>query len=125
MGHRRLPRGSDDAPDEEKAAFQACIDARRPFRNFCCGFLDEDGHPHFLRISGEPILDAEGCFAGYRGVGSDVTATMLSSRQAERLSRYDSLTGLPNRKMFRDELDRALGRAAQQGQRVALCFIDL
>ncbi len=125
IGHCRLPLGSVDAPDEEKAAFQACIDARRPFRNFCYGFLDEDGQPHFLRISGEPILDAEGCFAGYRGVGSDVTATMLSSRQAERLSRYDSLTGLPNRKMFRDELDRALGRAAQQGQRVALCFIDL
>ena len=125
IGHRRLPLGSVDAPEAEKAAFQACIDARRSFRNFSYGFLDEDGQPRFLRISGEPIIDGERRFVGYRGVGSDVTATMLSSRQAERLSRYDSLTGLPNRKMFRDELDRALGRAAQRGQRLALCFIDL
>ena len=125
LGRQRASLSSFDAPESEKRKFQACIDARRAFRNFGYGFLDEDGLPRYLRISGEPILDAQGRFAGYRGVGSNVTETMLSSRQAERLSRYDSLTALPNRKMFRDELDRALARARQQGQRLALCFIDL
>ncbi len=42
-----------------------------------------------------------------------------------QLANYDSLTGLPNRNLFKDRLQRALARARQDGTGVALCFIDL
>lgn len=41
------------------------------------------------------------------------------------LALHDALTGLPNRELFYDRLDRALMRARRQGTRVGLLYIDL
>lgn len=38
---------------------------------------------------------------------------------------HDALTGLPNRALFLDRLDRALGRAAPRSTRVGVVFVDL
>jgi diguanylate cyclase (GGDEF)-like protein len=38
---------------------------------------------------------------------------------------YDSLTGLPNRALFLDRLDRALARAARSSHQLAVLFIDV
>jgi diguanylate cyclase (GGDEF)-like protein len=41
------------------------------------------------------------------------------------LAFYDSLTGLPNRRMYRDRLNRALGHARRRRQILATCYVDL
>jgi diguanylate cyclase (GGDEF)-like protein len=41
------------------------------------------------------------------------------------LAYYDVLTGLPNRRMFKDRLEQALLHASRQGSSVAVCFLDL
>jgi diguanylate cyclase (GGDEF)-like protein len=38
---------------------------------------------------------------------------------------YDSLTGLPNRALFRDRLGQAMARARRSGTPMALMFLDL
>jgi diguanylate cyclase (GGDEF)-like protein/PAS domain S-box-containing protein len=43
----------------------------------------------------------------------------------QRLARYDSLTGLPNRSFFLDTLQRTLSRAAHRKSLAALVFLDL
>lgn len=43
----------------------------------------------------------------------------------QRLARYDSLTGLPNRTFFLDTLERTLSRAAHRRTLAALVFLDL
>lgn len=45
--------------------------------------------------------------------------------QVHTLAYYDQVTGLPNRRLMRDRLDRALRTAAQHGRRVAVLFLDL
>jgi diguanylate cyclase (GGDEF)-like protein len=62
---------------------------------------------------------------GYRGVGTDVTAATLASRQLTLMARFDLLTGLPNRAQFIEELDRAVARARRAEGQFGLCFIDL
>lgn len=53
----------------------------------------------------------------------------LERKQAEEhlhhLAHHDSLTGLPNRKYFYDQLRHALGLARRQGHLLALMFLDL
>jgi diguanylate cyclase (GGDEF)-like protein len=41
------------------------------------------------------------------------------------LAYYDSLTGLPNRRMYEDRLEQVLLQARRHGRLVATCFLDL
>ncbi|HEY0845680.1 MAG TPA: diguanylate cyclase [Noviherbaspirillum sp.] len=56
-------------------------------------------------------------------------ATAVERRQlaAEllRAARYDELTGLPNRRLFRDRMQSALARCHRQRGQVALLYIDI
>ena len=47
------------------------------------------------------------------------------SLEKEHQSRHDSLTGLPNRLLFRERTDEAIGAAARQGTSAAVMLIDL
>jgi PAS domain S-box-containing protein len=50
------------------------LEANKPFRDFTYTYLRPDGELRVLRTSGRPIFDRRHRFAGYRGVGRDVTA---------------------------------------------------
>ena len=76
-------------------------------------------------LSGTPMLDENGRFTGFRGVGSDVTEQRESSEKIAWLARYDTLTGLPNRLMLTEGLGEALRYAAQWKTRCAFLMIDL
>ena len=125
IGRRRLDSRAFDAPAEAVHLHLAQIENREPFRDFSYGYLRPDGEKCYIRISGEPIFDADGVFQGYRGVGTDETRVTLAAQRVQQLACYDSLTGLPNRNMFIAELERALARARRGGGAFGLCFIDL
>ena len=48
-----------------------------------------------------------------------------SSRHGLRLTRYDTLTGLPNRTLFHESLNRTLQQAEKHQLEIAVLFIDL
>jgi diguanylate cyclase (GGDEF)-like protein/PAS domain S-box-containing protein len=125
LGRQRLLDGMAGVPADVAADYERRLAARLPFRDlvYCLGAPGSRGV--YISVSGEPIFDAAGAFKGYRGVGRDVTHQRLAEQQVLRLARYDGLTGLPNRNMFVDELERTLARAHRHGERFALFFIDL
>jgi diguanylate cyclase (GGDEF)-like protein len=47
------------------------------------------------------------------------------SHEREQLATHDTLTGLPNRLLFKDRLEQALMRAQRRGTLVGVMFIDL
>ncbi len=55
----------------------------------------------------------------------DLTEARKTQQTLEYLANYDSLTGLPNRALFRDRLARAMERASRGGRPMALFFLDL
>jgi len=63
-----------------------------------------------------------------RGI-ANILAAALERRDAQKrltyLAQYDALTNLPNRRHLSVGLEQALLRAAAQGQRAAVMFIDL
>jgi PAS domain-containing protein len=62
---------------------------------------------------------------GIVAVRRDITERKLVEQAVEHLAMHDTLTGLPNRRMFRRELDRARARAARSGGRLVVALIDL
>jgi diguanylate cyclase (GGDEF)-like protein/PAS domain S-box-containing protein len=125
LGKRRLLDSMVDVPPDVAADYERRLAARLPFRDlvYCLGA--GSGRGVYISVSGEPIFAADGSFKGYRGVGRDITHQRLAEQQVLKLARYDGLTGLPNRSMFMDELERALARARRHGSAFALFFIDL
>ena len=55
----------------------------------------------------------------------DVTERIKLEEQLTHQAFHDSLTGLPNRSLFRDRLDQALARAKRSGEFIAVLLIDL
>ena len=80
-GKRRWDLPSIEPDEAGWAAHRADLDARRPFHDFVLGRVDPKGARRYLALSGEPVFGAEGEFAGYRGVGRDIT----ERRREERL----------------------------------------
>ena len=59
------------------------------------------------------------------GVICDITARKAAEERLAFLAYHDSLTGLPNRMLFREHLEVALRRADRADAGVAVCFVDL
>jgi len=55
----------------------------------------------------------------------DITERKRAERQIHFLAHHDSLTGLPNRRMFNERLERAIAEAKANGHCVAVMMIDL
>ena len=59
------------------------------------------------------------------GTVTDISAKKESDERIWRHANFDALTGLPNRRLFRDRLDQELRKAHRTGVQAALLFIDL
>ena len=80
----------EEEPEKWREHF-AILEAHKPFRDFRYRSKRGDGSPAWFTTSGKPIFDQAGKFLGYRGVSSDITATVraeaeLTRAQAEQLS---------------------------------------
>jgi diguanylate cyclase (GGDEF)-like protein/PAS domain S-box-containing protein len=55
----------------------------------------------------------------------DMTERRMLEEQLEHRAFFDSLTGLPNRAVFRDRLEHAIARSARDGDVLAVLLLDL
>ena len=55
----------------------------------------------------------------------DITERKRAEEESARLAFYDALTGLPNRRLFVDRLDRAVAHLCRSHETLALLFIDI
>lgn len=112
-------RGESDevvfAQDEHWRACQADIVARRSFYDMQFSMLRPDGTKRYGSISGEPILDAEGQFRGYRGIGKDTTAAKLAEAAQQNAARLRQLVEhLPVGAIYIEAGATLLNHAAEQ-----------
>lgn len=71
---------------ESWQAFFGELAAHRPFRDFRPPGRRDGGFANYIAVSGKPVFDEEGRFAGYRGTGTNISAqirTEQSLRQRE------------------------------------------
>jgi PAS domain S-box-containing protein len=60
------------------------LEARKPFRDFVYCTRGGNGSPMYVKAAGKPVFYANGEFRGYRGTGTDVTATMRAQEELQR-----------------------------------------
>jgi PAS domain S-box-containing protein len=75
--------GVADEP-EKWAQHQDLQDRHLPFRDFVYRTQLGDGRVIHVSVSGKPMFDESGRFAGYRGSARDVTAAVLSEQRLRR-----------------------------------------
>lgn len=76
-------------------------------------------------VSAITVLDREGEVAVVEGSMIDVSERRKAQDELTYLAKFDRLTGLANRYLFKETLGKAIARAQRQGFWVALLMIDL
>ncbi len=79
----------------------------------------------WLQIQAEMVRAAGDGEVGLAGTVQDVTERYLAQDRIRYLAYYDSLTKLPNRTLFCEQLARAVLRAPRSSGRLAVMFLDL
>jgi PAS domain S-box-containing protein len=85
-GCRRDGAAQDPANLAHLESLEAIIARHESFRDFVYRAQLDTERPYWCSISGEPRYDRAGAFAGYLGVGRDVTASVETSSVLERKS---------------------------------------
>jgi diguanylate cyclase (GGDEF)-like protein/PAS domain S-box-containing protein len=79
----------------------------------------------FFVTTVKPIFDEAGTVGSVICISKDITERKAMEEKLARMALYDGLTELPNRALFADRLQHAIGEATRNESRLALLFIDL
>lgn len=84
-----------------------------------------NGSERFVNQQAEVIFNRDGEPLSMVGTVQDVTDRKLAEDQIRTLAYYDTLTDLPNRRMFKEFLEKTLSRARRQEELAAIFVLDL
>lgn len=105
-----------------KEAFQKVLSGIP--QNMNMKFLHKTGHTIDINLTMMPAY-LDGIILGAFGIAKDITDHMEAIKLNTYLANYDSLTGLPNRKLFQEKLEQATIIANTLNQKVAVMYLDL
>jgi diguanylate cyclase (GGDEF)-like protein/PAS domain S-box-containing protein len=87
--------------------------------------VSSDGRPVWVHHEAEALRDESGHPRFWQGVVMDISRLKEAEEQVTFMAYHDKLTGLPNRNLFEELLNQAVGRARRMGLGVAVLFIDI
>ena len=114
IGKRRWETGLEI--DGGWESHRASLQAHQPFRDLVTYRTLSDGRLHYFSLSGEPVFNSEGRFAGYRGVARDVT----ESKRDEKLVRLEHAVV----RCLADADSAAANKGRMQRQRIDRIIIE-
>ena len=106
----------------------------RQFRDACASrgrfaseyrVLDREGRVLWWRDEGRALLGPDGQARFVRGFVLDITEQRLAEESLKNMRFFDQLTGLPNRVLLQDRLDRALAESMRTERPLALLILAL
>lgn len=108
------------------AALFSCIKGEKPM--YECEFRLKESEDRWKWVFGRGVVvewDRSGVPIAMTGTIFDITARKESEEQIWRYANIDPLTGLPNRRMFRDHFDTEIRKAHRSGTELAVLFLDM
>ncbi len=85
----------------------------------------KDGSRLSLWLTASCVRNADATIRNFVRVFTDISLLKQTQQKLEQLASFDTLTGLPNRRLLHDRLEQAVLRAHRDGVTMALMFIDL
>ncbi|MES2581778.1 MAG: EAL domain-containing protein [Pseudomonadota bacterium] len=125
------PEEFDDRthPEDVEQLLQARQDhfeGRAPLYQSERRILCKDGSWKWVLSRGMVISrDADGKPLRMIGTFTDISSRKAAEALIRQQAYYDTLTGLPNRRMMRDRLEQEIKRSKRDQQELAILFIDL
>ncbi|WP_271751326.1 putative bifunctional diguanylate cyclase/phosphodiesterase [Cohnella sp. JJ-181] len=93
-------------------------------RNFDAALLHRSGRRLEVNNTNVPVL-VEGQVVGVYTIVRDITERKQAEWQMNYMAHHDELTGLPNRRLFEQQLVKAIAEQQQDGQSAAVLFLDI
>ncbi|HKZ17423.1 MAG TPA: EAL domain-containing protein [Geobacteraceae bacterium] len=87
--------------------------------------IRKNGQEFPVQLTSVVVKNSDGENLGMVTTCEDITTRKNAEKKIHHLAYFDSLTGLPNRRMFQDRLNHALALAHRENRRVCLLFLDL
>ena len=106
------------------AALETAISQKKPY-SVDHQILLPNGDERHVHTEAEVMYDKNGRPSRLSGTVQDITERKHDEERIRKLAFYDSLTGLPNRVLFKENLEHALAHAERKRRRVATLFLDL
>jgi diguanylate cyclase (GGDEF)-like protein len=123
---RWLDRIHAEDRDRFRTAFDTLVELRRGKVSADIRLTTHDGNNRTFRMRVKPVLGGDGQVTRIVGTLQDVNEDRASRDRLLHDAVHDSLTGLPNKQLFLDRLERALVRARMpNGVKPAVFLIDI
>ncbi|MDH5567050.1 MAG: EAL domain-containing protein [Myxococcales bacterium] len=114
--------GDDRAPLLE--CLKRCRDEGRPASTEC-RVAAPHGETRTFETEVHPVFDDGGEIVGLKGTSQDVSRRKRVEREIRHLAFHDGLTGLPNRRLFRELALQAIRQAWRDARKLAVLYLDL
>ncbi|AAR35420.1 EAL domain-containing protein [Geobacter sulfurreducens] len=86
---------------------------------------DRSGDKRVVEVMTSPLLGSDGVAIGIIEAFRDITDRRQAEETIRQMAYYDSLTGLPNRRLFNDRLRQSLALAQRNKRLLSVLFLDL
>lgn len=115
-----------ERPENKKVAdYTACALKGEKVPAYEVEAIDKFGYKHRLEILDTPLYDEQGQCIGVEGIAHDITLLKQTHDRLNWLSYYDELTGLANRRLFKERIEQIINLSHRTKQSMALLFLDL
>ncbi|MCI1003357.1 MULTISPECIES: bifunctional diguanylate cyclase/phosphodiesterase [unclassified Herbaspirillum] len=110
---------------ERRSEFMRLMEQQGSVSNFESRVYRRDGDIIWISENARAVYDDGGTLVCYEGTVEAITERKLYEAEMRHHATHDALTGLPNRNMLHEHLQRAIQAARQKGGLTAVVFVDL
>jgi len=115
--------GETDISATDMPLARACRGEK--FSNQVAAYRVADQGDTILSINGQGLFDSKRELVGGVITFRDITDVLRRTVELEKRAQYDDLTRLPNRRLFTQQLKKAMGRSQRNDKPIAVLFVDL
>lgn len=88
-------------------------------------FRNHEGNYHWFELKIEPFFDKNGAYHHTNIVARDIEERKIYEKELQRLAYRDPLTGLANRRLFNDRLNKVMAKFSRDQLPFAVVMLDL